>query len=639
MVLQSIRERLTGILAIFILGILVIPFAFVGINSYFQGGAENLVARVNDRDITSSDFTQSFSTYRQRMQSIMGASFDPTQFDSLLARREHLDSMIDEEVLSQAARGIELDIDDERLGEQIRSIPAFHLDGEFNLDVYLSRLTSQGLSVKQFERQMRAQFIMGQLPNSVLRSSIATATELRDYVSLQDQKRTFKTILIPPASNETAAQPDDAAIQAWYDENQASFQSEEMVEIEYVELSVLDIPSGTEPDEEFLKNRFEAQKGRFLSPEQRQISHILVEVAASADDAVKETARQEAQDAADRARAGEDFADLARGLSDDVGSAEFGGDLGWMEPGVMSETFEDAMYELTLENPVSDPVQTGLGCHVIQLRDIQPAAGMSYEEARATLVQEHREEESEREFLDQADRLVDMIYEDPTTLDAAALDLGLDVKRTGPFTRAGGEGVAANPEVISAAFSELVLLQGSVSDPIELELNHIVMIRVNEHFPVATLAMDDVRDRIVTQIQSERALEAARREAEALLASAQEEGADLAAIAEQGAYELIETEAAVRRNFVPDRTVVEEVFRLDAPAPGERLARVVNADSGYALVVLESVTAGSLEQGATLNEQQYRRQIANAAASIEFTGLMRQLREAADIQIYEDRLR
>jgi peptidyl-prolyl cis-trans isomerase D len=129
MVLQSIRERLTGLLAIFILGILVIPFAFVGVNSYFQSGTENLVARVNDQEISTSDFTQSFGNYRRRMQSIMGASFDPEEFESLVSRRAHLDVMIDEELLSQAASGLDLDIDDERLGEQIRSIPAFQLDG------------------------------------------------------------------------------------------------------------------------------------------------------------------------------------------------------------------------------------------------------------------------------------------------------------------------------------------------------------------------------------------------------------------------------------------------------------------------------------------------------------------------------
>lgn len=638
MVLQSIRDRLTGILAIVILGILVIPFAFVGVNSYFQSGADNLVARINDKEITTTEFTQSFSNYRRRMQSIMGASFDPVAFESKVTRREHLDSLIDEEVLNQTASSLDLAIDDARLAQQILDIPAFQLDGQFSQDVYLARLTSQNLTVQQFERQMKAQFVMSQLPSGLMASSFGTGAELQNYVSLQDQTRSFKSVIVTPKSTDASSLPDEAAIQVYYDENQSSFRSEEMVTIEYVELNVLDIPMTTEPDEDFLRDRFEQQKGRFVSAEQRQVSHILIEVSASEDEGVKATAQQEAQDIAERARAGEDFAALASELSDDIGSAASGGDLGWLEPGVMSDSFEDAMFELSLKSPVSDPIQTGFGWHVIQLRDVRPSEGMSYEEARGTLVQEHQEEESEREFIDKADQLVDMIYEDPTTLDSAALDLGLDILQVGPFTRSGGEGIAANSEVIDASFSELVLLQGSVSDPIDLANNHLVMIRVLEHLPSAVQALDLVRDRIIEEIKVAEALATAKQEAVSMLAELQEEGAELDAVAAAYDYVVVNTEAATRRNFVPDRSVVNEVFSLDLPEDGSALSAVVDASNGYALVVLESIAPGALEPGQTLNEQQYRRQISNAAATLEFTGMMKQLRRNSNIEVFEERL-
>ena len=90
MVLQSIRERLTGILAFAILGILIIPFAFVGVNQYFTSNSGNIVARINETEITFNDFNQSFSNYRRQMQSIMGAAYDPVEFDQLIIRRQHL---------------------------------------------------------------------------------------------------------------------------------------------------------------------------------------------------------------------------------------------------------------------------------------------------------------------------------------------------------------------------------------------------------------------------------------------------------------------------------------------------------------------------------------------------------------------
>jgi peptidyl-prolyl cis-trans isomerase D len=637
MVLQSIRERLTGILAFFILGILVIPFAFVGVNSYFTSGNENVVARVNDEDITLAQFTQSYTNYRQRMQSIMGAAYDPEQFDTLIARREHLDALINQAVLAQAVDGIGLDVTDERLAREIRELPAFQLDGEFNADLYQNRLTSQGMSVPGFEREMRTQIVMGQLPNGIMSSSFATPTELQEYVRLQDQRRTFRSVPVRPADDPEAPDAAESDIQDYYEQNAAEFRSEEMVVIEYLELSPVDTRSGAELDDEFLRNRFEQQKARFISPEQRLVSHILLEAGATADEASKETARQQAADIAARAREGEDFAQLAREFSQDIGSAENDGDLGWIEPGMMSDSFEEAMYALTLEAPVSEPVQTGFGWHVILLRDIQPAAGMNFEEAREILIAEHQAEESEREFLEKADRMVDLIYEDPTTLEAAALDLGLDVQTAGPFSRAGGEGIAADPGVVSAAFSDLVLAQGSVSDPIDLAENHMVLLRIREHLPAEVRPLAEVRDEIVSRIRAERALDAARERAEALLASV-EQGQDLAAAAEQEGLEVTLTEEANRRNFVPDRKVVEEVFQIPAPAEGAMSLQVVEASDGFAVVELQSVRAGSLEEGAALSEQQYRRQLANAAASAEARGFMRQLRNAARVEVFEDRL-
>ena len=161
----------------------------------------------------------------------------------------------------------------------------------------------------------------------------------------------------------------------------------------------------------------------------------------------------------------------------------------------MVKAFENAMYELSMEAPISEPVQTGFGWHVIQLREIRESTGMTFDEARMTLVAEYEDDLASRAFLEQADRLVDLIYEDPTTLESAALVLDLQVKEAGPFTRTGGEqGVAANPEVVEAAFSDLVLLQGSVSDPVNLDENHLVMVRLKEHLPVALKPLEEVRD-------------------------------------------------------------------------------------------------------------------------------------------------
>ncbi|MGA9574094.1 MAG: SurA N-terminal domain-containing protein [Lysobacterales bacterium] len=639
MVLQSIRERLTGVLAFTILGILVVPFALVGVNQYFTSSGDNIVARVNDKEITTNEFNQSFSNYRRRMQSIMGASYDPVEFDQLVVRRGHLDNLIDQELITQAAQSLNLDVDDATLAEEIRKIPAFQVDGQFNADVYQARLLSQGMTPKQFQSEMRANFVVTELPKNIAESSIATSAEVKEFVGLLDQKRTFNTVLVPAEKADPPAEFSDEEIVAWHDSHTEDYQSEEQVAIEYVELNADDMPAGSPPDEDYLRSQFEAQKARFVTPEQREVSHILIEVAPSASKAEIETARQTAEDLAKRAREGEDFATLAKEYSQDKGSAEAGGDLGWVEPGVMVQAFEKAMYELSMDSPISDPVQTGFGWHVIELRGIREATGMTFDEARDTLVREYEEENKARMFLEQADRLVDLIYEDPTTLESAASVMDLQVQVAGPFPRSGGEGIAANPEVVETAFSDLVLLQGSVSDPINLDENRLVMIKLKEHLPVALKPVAEVRDEIIATLRENLARDKAKARADQLLASLQGGEAELEALATESGLEYAHNEAVNRNAFVPDATLVKEVFRLPEPQGDSSVDAVLPTSSGFAVVQLQAVVQGSLEGSAAMNKQQYERVIANGYASQENTALMAQLRAAAKVEVFEDRIK
>lgn len=639
MVLQSIRDRLTGILAFAILGILIIPFALVGVNQYFTSNATNIVARINEIEITANDFNQSFSDYRRRMQSLMGAAYDPVKFDQLIMRRQHLDSLIDQALLNQAAQSMGLAVDNETLAAEIRKIPAFQVEGVFNVDVYQSRLQVQGMQPKQFENEIRSQLVLSQLPRSISDGSIVTSTELKGYVALRDQARKFGVVMIDIAAPAATVTFSEDEISQWYANHSDDFQSQEQVVIEYVELDAATMAVGSPPEEDFLREQFEAQKNRFLSPEQRKVSHILIEVAPDAAAAAIETARQTAEDLFRRVRDGEDFAILARENSEDMGSASAGGDLGWVEPGVMVKAFENAMYDLSVEAPVSEPVQTGFGWHLIKLDEIRPASGMDFAQARPQLVREFEEDVAARAFLEQADRLVDLVYEDPSTLDSAALVMGLTVQEVGPFSRAGGVGVAANPEVIEVAFSDLVLLQDSVSDPVNLAENHLVMIKLKKHLPVALKSLDQVRDEVTSTLQERMANKQARARADQLLLAVKTGEKDLNSLAAEAGLEYAHHQAVRRNALVPDALLVKEIFRLHEPIEGEPLLTVLPASKGFAVVVLESIKDGELDAGAWLAQQQYERTLANGSASQEAWALMRQLRATAEVEVFEERLK
>ena len=675
MVLQKIRDKLTGIIAIFIFALLIIPFAFVGVSSYFTSDAVNAIAVVNDQEITLTAFNTGFQNYRRRMQARLGAAFDAELFDQAIVRRQFLDQMIDEELLAQVSIDAGLAVDNQRLAQSIRNIESFNVDGEFNTDVYQARLAAQGITPKQFEADMRASMVMSQLPSSISNSAISTNWELNDYARLADEQRAFMAVIVPafppPTEDETQANSgaeaeaeaepaaeeadsengevvaeaiaeeeviDEEAILAWYAAHQGEYMSREMVAIEYLELDAANLGGSMEPEEDALMARFEEQESRFVTPESRLASHILIEVDSAAPDVDVESARQLAEELSGRARAGEDFAALAIEYSQDVGSAPEGGDLGWVEPGFMVQAFEDGLYELSLANSVSDPVQTGFGWHVINLREIRAVEGMTFTEARDILLTEYKTETDERRFLEQADRLVDIIYEDPTTLDAAAEELNLEVLEAGPFGRQGGDlGVSANMNVVNAAFSDLVLAQGVISDPINLGVNHIALIRLKEHLSEAQLPLEDVRDQVVASVRRERAMEAAAASADELLASLAA-GNEIAALAESSGLELVEAEAALRTSPEITAQLREQVFLLQGPDEDGPSRAVVELAESFAVVQLDSVTRGELSEDDPLRKQAYQRRIANASASTETLGFVQMLRDQSTIVVFEERL-
>ena len=640
MVLQAMRERLTGIIAIFIFGILIIPFAFVGVNSYFTSNAVNSVARVNDVEISQNDFSEGFQNYRRRMQAMLGENFDPEQFDQPIIRRQYLESLIDQQLLKQVSEETGLAVDDETLAQAIRDVAAFQVDGVFNADVYQQRLAAQGSNPQRFENEMRAQLIVDQFPGTIAASSIATDWELKQFVRLQDQQRTFKAIVIEAGAADAAAktaQVEDAAIDDWYQSHPQLYRSQEQVVIEYLELDASRMEDDVAPDEDQLRARFEEQKNRFITPESRLASHILIEVDPEADEAGVETARQTAEGLAERARAGKDFAELAREYSQDAGSASQGGDLGWIEPGFMVQAFEDGLYALSKEHPISDPVRSGFGWHVIYLRDVRPAEGMTFEEARDIVLEEYRSESRERKFIEQADRLVDLIYEDPTTLNSAAEVLGLGVQEAGPFSRAGGDGIAANPAVVNAAFSDLVLQQGAVSDPVNLGENHLVVIRLKQHLPETLLPLDEVRNDVIASVLHERAMQKASGQADEIFQQLQN-GADMTATAQAHGLELQALESVQRDNTQLPSALITQVFQMPAPQGEAPRNAIVPLANGYAVVQLERVVDGDVSAIDLEKVKNYRRRIANATANAEALGFLRNLRQQSEIEVHEDRL-
>src|SRR5690606_29776478 len=166
---------------------------------------------------------------------------------------------------------------------------------------------------------------------------------------------------------------------------------------------------------------------------------------------------------------------------------------------------------------VRGPVRTDFGWHVLQLREVQAGSARPFEEVRDELAREQAQADRERAFSDLTGRLTDLVYQNPSSLEPAARELGLEVRTLGPFSREDTIGIAASPEVKRAAFSEMLIEDGTASDPIEIGPQHSVLIRVLEHEPAAARPLAEVRAEVEAAVRADRRAKAAVAAAEAAL--------------------------------------------------------------------------------------------------------------------------
>ncbi|MEX2497252.1 MAG: SurA N-terminal domain-containing protein [Wenzhouxiangellaceae bacterium] len=631
--LQAIRDRVTGVVAIFILGLLAIPFVFFGLDSYIQSVPQDAVATVGDSEIKVSDFQAEFSRYRAQLRQQQGDAYDELESNRPEARREFLENMIDRELLAQHARSLGLSISPNTMAQVIRDVPAFQVDGRFDPEIYRQRVAAIGQSASAFERELARDLLVQELPASVSSSALVTDADVDRWLRVQMEQRqiTYANIQSQPFRDDSAIS--DAEIEAFYAENQDQFMRPERVSVEYIELDTPDMAETMEIEEQVLRERYESTQARFMTPERRRASHILI----TADGERSEQQAQElARSLKARLESGEDFAELAGEYSDDPGSARQGGDLGWIEPDVMMPEFEQALYELQ-PGEIAGPVETEFGWHLIRLDEIDAPRGQTFEEARVGILEEIREERADDLYIELSERLIDMVYADPTGLEAIAEDLGLELQQAGPFSRFSAEGLMANQRVLEAVFSDLVLLERQASEPIEIERNHAVVVRVTEHQPSEPRPLDDVADEIRNRLARDAARESAREYVAGLTERIGGGDETLEQVAEAEDIE-IQQQNVTRRSFDLGGPVLEALFRLPHPESGTPVVEVIPSGNNWMLVRLEEVTPGDPEQADDSQRQSARQQIRFARTSREFEGLLQWLRENTEISVIEQRL-
>ncbi len=634
--LQALRAKTSGLVAKIVLGAIVIAFSFFGIESYFIARTDTFVAKVGDKEISQQDFRTRFDEFRQQQLQATNGALDARFFEQPAIKRRILDQMIDEQVLLSANEKLGIAVPAERLRDEIAKIPAFQRDGKFDPELYRARLASQQMTPNAFAERVATQMATREIPIAVASSAFVTDEELNNYLRLQGQLRDFRFVKLTKsqAADEKVSEEE---ISTFYKEHQQDYMNPEQVALDYLEIDASTLDVKMTPDEATLKDRYEKEKARFVSTEQRLASHILIKVGGKGGPDDQKKALEKAQKIADEAKSGKDFAELAKASSEDLGSKALGGDLGWLDKGMTDPAFESALYALD-KGKISDPVLSPEGYHVIEVRDVRPGATRTFAEVRDELAKDYGESERERVYNEKSGRLIDLTYEDSTSLEPAAKELGLKVEKTPLFSRLGGPGIAANPAVTKAAFSDQVLVQGNNSDKIDLGANHIAIIRVSEHKAATPRPIEEVRADIQRSLVEARTSKQAKAHADELFARL-EKGESIDSIAKELKLEVTE-ERGIGRNAVKvDTALIKSAFSLSRPStekPQVQLVALPNDE--YALLRLDSVADAdptAVDMPTRESARSTLQQSTSTAVSQEFLAA---LRASMDIKVAEDRM-
>lgn len=499
--LQTIRDKISGVVAIAFLGVIAVVFVFWGVD--FGTGAQSFAAKVDGESIPAETLRNAWQQRQSQLQQMLSDELPPDMVKSQQAAL--LDQYVQRELLQQRAERFGYHVSDQELVKQIMEIPAFQVDGKFSKDRYNALLRSRGITEAGFEADLQEGLLIDQLRGAVVESAFVAPYELDRRYAIERQEREIDYALIPAASFAATVSITDEQVRLWYDENRSDYLLPETVDLQYIELTRERAEASIDVSEQALKDFYEQVKERFTSQERRHGRHILITVGDGVDEAA---ALKKAEELTAKAKGGADFAQLAKENSKDPGSAAQGGDLGWAQRGMFVGPFEDALFAMSA-GEIRGPVKSDFGYHVLQLEEVEPGHVKTFEEARAEVEADYRKERAQNIFYDESQKLADQAFASLTELDSVAKAMGLQVKTVTGFTREGGGDFGQEPAVIDAAFSEDVLERRQNSPLVAVGEDRALVLRVTGHKAAEPRPFESVSAQIREQLKTQRMREAA----------------------------------------------------------------------------------------------------------------------------------
>ena len=628
--LDAIRERAQGWLAKVILALITIPFMLWGVESYFnKSGDGDVLASVNSYKVTRQEFDRAVQSQQQEMRASMGAAYDPAMFNDPKIRKSILDSIVNQHLIIEAATKAGMVVSDAEMAKIIAGLPAFQENGQFSQTRYEQALRQQGMSISEFENQLRQELLINDVRSVFQASSIMPSNVTARCLRAFEQKREISTVKLTPEQFLNQVRVNAADIQNWYDAHKADYTLPEQARFQYVVLSQDALASQIHISDAEVKQYYDQNLAKYSEPEQRRASHILIAVKSGDDAQKRAAAKARAEAIYQQVKANPaSFATVAKRESSDTGSALQGGDLGWFPRNAMVKPFADAVFAMR-DGAISPPVLSEFGYHIIELTGIKPARTRSLNEVKADIVRDLQMQKASKRFADTAETFSNQVYEQSDSLKPVADALKLQITDSGWLNRKGGDSsLLANPKMLKALFSDDVLKNKRNTEAIEVAPNTLVSARLLEYKPAALQPLNTVRAAIEQQLKRTQAIALAEKQGKQDLAQLR---AGKEPDVKWSAFQLITRQQVTG---LP-AALVEPVFSA-AEQNFPAYVGAAGTDGSYTLARVTRVIPPPPADAAQIKALQG--QLAQLAAQADFSAYLASLEAKAKIKIFSTSL-
>lgn len=603
-----------------ILVLMVLPFAFFGVDSYRHSGNAESPATVNGAKISAQELDNSLRQQQEQLRQRMGPNFDPALFDTPEMKRAVLDNLIAQRLLLEQAKAVGLTVTDAQIAQVIGSIDAFQNGGKFDKKRYETVLANNNLSPLMYESRVHDDLLRQQLNEVYAQNGYASNASAEKIIRLNEQQRVVSIASIPLMAQ---VKIDQAAIKKYYEENSKEFSVPEQARVEYVKFSTESLMAKVEVTTEELQAYYTDHQSEFGSPEQRQVSHILISVAANAPQSEQDAAKAKAENVlAQIKKAPAKFAELAKQYSQDPGSAAHGGDLGLFGRGMMVKPFEDAAFSLK-QGEISDLVKSDFGYHIIKVVAIKPVRVASFDEVREAIVNKLRQQKAAEKFAELAEKFSNVVYEQSDTLKPAAELAGAKIEQSGWLVKGMPAAEPWTAKSLQAVFSDDVVKNKRNTSAIEVAPSTLVAARMLDYKPASVKPMADVEANIQQKLLREQAVMLAVKQGKDALDQLQKTGK--AAVT----WAPAQTIARTQRSSL-DAALVRQVFQADMTNLPQYVGAEV-AQGGYTIVRIDAVKDAA--QSDELKQSRYVQQLRQMSGDELFQAFLADAKSHAKISV------